>query len=500
MANVKKPVFKERYGNFIGGKFVAPVKGQYFDNVSPVDGKVFTQAARSTQEDVDLALDAAHEAFPSWSTSSATERSNMLLKIAQVMEDNFEYLATLETIDNGKPIRESRAADIPYCIDHFRYFAGVIRADEGSVSEHDKDTVSIVLHEPIGVVGEIIPWNFPMLMLAWKIAPALAAGCTAVVKPAEQTPTSVMALMELIGDILPAGVLNIVTGFGAEAGQALATSKRIAKLSFTGSTETGRKVLHNAAENIIPVTMELGGKSPNIFFPSVAEQDDEFFDKAIEGALMFALNQGEICTSPSRILVHEDIADLFIERMQARLKDVKTGDPLDPETMIGAQVSKAQYEKILGYINIGKEEGATVLAGGDAGNYEGALSEGYYIQPTVLKGDNNMRVFQEEIFGPVVALTTFSSTEEAIAIANDTPYGLGAGVWSRDAHELFQVPRSIQAGRVWVNQYHTYPAHAPFGGVKESGFGRENHKMALDHYRVVKNMLISYDKKPMGFF
>ncbi|MCL7763776.1 aldehyde dehydrogenase [Polaribacter sp. Z014] len=500
MANVTKPVFKEKYGNFIGGKFVAPVKGQYFENRSPVDGKVFTQAARSTEEDINLALDAAHEAFPTWSNTSATERSNALLKMAQVMEDNLEYLATLETIDNGKPIRESLAADIPYCIDHFRYFAGVIRADEGSISEHDKDTVSIVLHEAIGVVGEIIPWNFPMLMLAWKIAPALAAGCTAVVKPAEQTPTSVIMLMELIGDILPAGVLNIVTGFGNEAGAALATSKRIAKLSFTGSTATGRTVLHNAAENIIPVTMELGGKSPNIFFPSVAAQDDEFFSKAIEGALMFALNQGEICTSPSRILVHEDIADRFVEKMQERLKLVKPGNPLDPETMIGSQVSKAQYEKILNYIKIGIEEGAAVLAGGEAGNYEGELAEGYYVQPTVLKGDNKMRVFQEEIFGPVVALTTFKTTEEAIAIANDTPYGLGAGVWSRDAHELYQVPRAIQAGRVWVNQYNTYPAHAPFGGVKESGFGRENHKMALDHYRVVKNMLISYDKKPMGFF
>ncbi|MFV8465298.1 aldehyde dehydrogenase family protein [Flavobacterium sp. LB1P62] len=500
MANVTKPVFKEKYGNFIGGKFVAPIKGQYFDNVSPVDGKVFTQAARSTQEDITLALDAAHEAFPSWSKTSATQRSNMLLKIAQVMEDNLEYLATLETIDNGKPIRESRAADIPYCVDHFRYFAGVIRADEGSISEHDKNTVSIVLHEPVGVVGEIIPWNFPLLMLAWKIAPALAAGNTVVVKPAEQTPTSVMCLMELIGDILPAGVLNIVTGFGNEAGTALATSDRIAKLSFTGSTETGRKVYHNAAENIIPVTMELGGKSPNIFFPSVADHDDAFFSKAIEGALMFALNQGEICTTPSRILVHESIADKFIERMLERIKKIKVGNPLDPETMIGSQVSKGQMDKILGYINIGKEEGAEVLSGGAAGNHEGDIANGYYVQPTILKGNNKMRVFQEEIFGPVVALTTFSSTEEAIEIANDTIYGLGAGVWSRDAHELFQVPKAIQAGRVWVNQYNTYPAHAPFGGVKKSGFGRENHKLALDHYRQVKNMLISYDKEPVGFF
>ncbi|MBW2961243.1 aldehyde dehydrogenase family protein [Mesonia aestuariivivens] len=500
MSQVQKPAFKEKYENFINGEFVAPVKGEYFDNISPVDGKVFTKAARSSEEDVNLALDAAHEAFPSWSKTSATERSNMLLKIAQVMEDNFEYLATLETIDNGKPIREARAADIPYCIDHFRYFAGVIRADEGTISEHDKDTVSIALHEPIGVVGEIIPWNFPLLMLAWKVAPALAAGCTAVVKPAEQTPTSVICLMELIKDILPKGVLNIVTGFGAEAGEALATSKRVAKLSFTGSTETGRKVMHNAAENIVPLTLELGGKSPNVFFKSVADHDDNFFDKAIEGALMFALNQGEICTSPSRILVHEDIADVFIEKMQERLKAVKTGSPLDPETMIGSQVSKAQFEKIMNYIKIGREEGAEVLAGGEAGNYEGEIKDGYYIQPTVLKGKNDMRVFQEEIFGPVVSLTTFSSTEEAIEIANDTDYGLGAGVWSRDAHELFQVPRAIQAGRVWVNQYHTYPAHAPFGGVKESGFGRENHKMALDHYRVVKNMLISYSKDAVGLF
>ena len=500
MANVTKPVFKERYGNFIGGKFVAPVKGQYFDNVSPVDGQVFTQAARSTQEDIDLALDAAHEAFPAWSTSSATERSNALLKIAQVMEDNFEYLATLETIDNGKPIRESRAADIPYCIDHFRYFAGIIRADEGSISEHDKNTVSIVLHEPIGVVGEIIPWNFPMLMLAWKIAPALAAGCTAVVKPAEQTPTSVIALMELIGDILPPGVLNIVTGFGAEAGAALATSKRIAKLSFTGSTETGRKVLHNAAENIIPVTMELGGKSPNIFFPSVADKDDDFYSKAIEGALMFALNQGEICTAPSRILVHEDIADDFIARMQERLSAIKTGNPLDPETMIGSQVSKPQYEKILNYINIGKEEGALVLAGGDAGNYGGEISEGYYIQPTVLKGTNDMRVFQEEIFGPVLAVTTFKDEDEALAIANDTIYGLGSGVWSRDAHQLHKFSRGIEAGRVWVNCYHLYPSHASFGGYKKSGIGRETHMMMLNSYRHTKNILTSYNKNKLGFF
>ncbi|NEM99059.1 aldehyde dehydrogenase family protein [Pontibacter burrus] len=486
--------------NFIGGQFVPPVKGEYFDNISPINGKVFAQAARSTKEDVELALDAAHEAFQKWGKTSPTERSNTLLKIAQIIEDNLEYLATLETIDNGKPIRETRVADLPLVVDHFRYFAGVIRAEEGGISEHDANTVSIVLHEPLGVVGQIIPWNFPLLMASWKIAPALAAGNCIVLKPAEQTPTSILGLMELIGDALPAGVLNVVNGFGAEVGKALGTSPRISKIAFTGSTATGKLIMQYASENIIPSTMELGGKSPNVFFPSVMEADDEFFDKALEGATFFALNQGEICTAPTRILVHESIADAFTARVIERVKAIKAGNPLDGETMIGAQVSKPQYEKILKYIEIGKEEGAEVLVGGEAQKLEGELAEGYYIQPTILKGHNKMRVFQEEIFGPVVALTTFKTTEEAIEIANDTIYGLGAGVWTRDAHELYQVPRAIQAGRVWVNQYHTYPAHAPFGGYKQSGYGRENHKMMLDHYRQTKNMLISYDKKKQGFF
>ncbi|SFH16686.1 aldehyde dehydrogenase family protein [Pontibacter chinhatensis] len=486
--------------NFIGGRFVPPVKGEYFDNISPINGKVFAQAARSTKEDVELALDAAHEAFPKWSKTSAKDRSNTLLRVAQTIEDNLEYLATVDTIDNGKPIRETRAADLPLVIDHFRYFAGVIRAEEGGVSEHDENTVSIVLHEPIGVVGQIIPWNFPLLMAAWKIAPALAAGNTIVLKPAEQTPTSILALMELIGDILPDGVLNVVNGFGAEVGKALGTSPRISKIAFTGSTATGKLIMQYASENIIPSTMELGGKSPNIFFPSVMDADDEFFDKALEGAAFFALNQGEICSAPTRLLVHESIADAFTARVLERVKAIKAGNPLDGETMIGAQVSKPQYEKILNYIEIGKEEGAEVLVGGEAQKLEGELANGYYIQPTILKGHNKMRVFQEEIFGPVVALTTFKTTEEAIEIANDTIYGLGAGVWTRDAHEMYQVPRAIQAGRVWVNQYHTYPAHAPFGGYKQSGYGRENHKMMLDHYRQTKNMLISYDKKKQGFF
>jgi aldehyde dehydrogenase len=497
---VARPLFKAKYDNFIGGKWVAPVKGEYFENVSPIDGKVFTKVARSSKEDIELALDAAHEAFTTWSKSSPTYRSNILLKVAQAMEDNLEYLATVETIDNGKALRETRAADLPLCIDHFRYFAGVIRGEEGTISEHDENTVSICLHEPLGVVGQIIPWNFPLLMATWKIAPALAAGCCTVVKPAEQTPTSILCLMELIGDILPPGVLNVVNGFGVEAGKPLATSPRISKISFTGETTTGRLILQYASENIIPATMELGGKSPNIFFASVADEDDEFFDKAVEGAVMFALNQGEICTCPSRMLVQESIYDKFIERVIERTNAIKTGHPLDGSTMMGAQASNDQYEKILSYLEIGKQEGAEVLAGGAANHLGGELEDGYYIQPTILKGHNKMRVFQEEIFGPVVCVTTFKTVEEAIEIANDTLYGLGAGVWTRDAHELYRVPRAIQAGRVWVNNYHAYPAHAPFGGYKKSGFGRENHKMMLEHYRQTKNMLISYDKNKLGFF
>lgn len=496
----KRPDFKDKYDNYINGRFVAPAKGEYFENISPIDGQVFTKAARSTKEDVEAALDAAHAAFPAWSKTSATNRSNLLLKIAQVIEDNLEYLAVVETIDNGKAIRETRAADLPLCVDHFRYFAGAIRAEEGSISEHDENTVCINLHEPLGVVAQIIPWNFPLLMATWKIAPALAAGNCVVVKPAEQTPTSIMILMELIGDILPPGVLNIVTGFGVEAGKPLASSPRVAKVAFTGETTTGRLIMQYASDNLVPVTMELGGKSPNIFFPSVMDEDDAFLDKAIEGAVLFALNQGEVCTCPSRMLVHESIYDKFIERVIQRTKAIKMGHPLDGTTMMGAQASNDQYEKILSYLKIGKEEGAEVLTGGDAQTFENGISGGYYIQPTIFKGHNKMRIFQEEIFGPVVCVTTFKTTEEAIAIANDTLYGLGAGVWTRDAHELYQVPRAILAGRVWVNNYHAYPAHAPFGGYKKSGFGRENHKMMLGYYRQTKNMLISYDKNKLGFF
>ena len=495
-----RPQFKERYDHFIGGQWVAPESGEYFDNISPIDGMAFTQAARGNAKDIDKAIDAAHKAFATWSKTSVTERSNMLLKIAQIVEDNLEYLAVIETIDNGKPIRESRAADLPLVIDHFRYFAGVIRSEEGSVSELDDSTVSINLHEPIGIVGQIIPWNFPLLMATWKMAPALAAGCCTIVKPAEQTPTSIMCLMELIQDIVPPGVINVVTGFGPEAGKPLAQSPRVNKVAFTGETTTGRLIMQYASENLIPVTMELGGKSPNIFFESVTAKDDEFFDKAVEGAVLFALNQGEVCTCPSRILVHENIYQTFMDRVIQRTKAIKMGNPLDSTVMMGAQASEDQYNKILSYFEIARQEGAQVLTGGEAWHQNSGLEHGFYIKPTVLNGHNKMRVFQEEIFGPVTCVTTFKTTEEAIALANDTLYGLGAGVWTRDAHELYQVPRAIQAGRVWVNCYHAYPAHAPFGGYKKSGFGRETHKMMLNHYRQTKNMLISYSKNKLGFF
>lgn len=496
IASVK---FKDQYENFIGGKWTPPTNGEYFDNISPVDGKPFTKVARSTAEDIELALDAAWAAAPEWNNSSAAFRSNLLLKIADVMENNIEELARAETWDNGKPIRETANADIPLAVDHFRYFAGVIRAEEGTASELDGNTVSINIPEPLGVVGQIIPWNFPILMAAWKIAPALAAGNCVVLKPAEQTPTSIMILMELIEGILPAGVLNVVNGFGIEAGKPLASNPRINKIAFTGETTTGQLIMQYASKNIIPVTLELGGKSPNVFFESVMDHDDSYLDKAIEGAVLFAFNQGEVCTCPSRLLVQESIFEKFMERVVARTKAIKMGNPLDPTTMMGAQASNDQYEKILNYIEIGKEEGCEVLAGGAAA-YNDGLSGGYYIQPTILKGNNKMRVFQEEIFGPVVCVTTFKDEAEALEIANDTLYGLGAGVWTRDTHQAYQIARKIEAGRVWVNNYHSYPAHAPFGGYKKSGIGRETHKMMLDHYRQTKNMLISYDKSPLGFF
>ncbi len=494
-----KPEFKKRYENFINGKWTPPVGGEYFANSSPVDGADFCEIPRSRADDINLAIDAAEKAFPAWSKTSVTERSGILLKIADCIEKNLERLAAVETWDNGKSIRECLAADLPLAIDHFRYYAGVIRAEAGDVSNLDATTVSMEVHEPLGVVGQIIPWNFPILMATWKIAPALAAGNCVVLKPAEQTPASILVLMELIGDLLPPGVLNVVNGFGIEAGKPLASSPRIAKVAFTGETTTGRLIMQYASENIIPVTLELGGKSPNIFFPSVMAQDDEFLDKAIEGFVMFALNQGEVCTCPSRALIHESIYDAFMERVLKRVAAVKQGDPLDPSTMIGAQASSDQYEKILSYLDIGKAEGAEVLIGGAAGKVE-QYPNGYYIQPTVFKGHNRMRVFQEEIFGPVVSVTTFKDDDEAMQIANDTIYGLGSGIWTRDIHQGQTFISGIQAGRVWVNCYHLYPAHASFGGYKKSGIGRETHKMMLNHYRHTKNVLMSFDKNPMGFF
>ena len=492
--------FKPRYDNFIGGQWTAPRDGQYFDVITPITGQVYTQAARSTAADVELALDAAHAAAERWGATPAAERANVLLRIADRLEQNLELLAYAETVDNGKPMRETLNADLPLAVDHFRYFAGCLRAQEGALSEIDANTVAYHFHEPLGVVGQIIPWNFPILMAAWKLAPALGAGNAVVLKPAESTPVSILVLAELIADLLPPGVLNIVNGYGKEAGMPLAQSKRIAKIAFTGSTATGRVIAQAAATNLIPATLELGGKSPNVFFPDIAAQDDDLFDKAIEGLVLFAFNQGEVCTCPSRALIHESIYDRFIARAIDRVKAIKQGNPLDTETMMGAQASSMQLDKILSYLEIGKQEGAQCLIGGGRAQLGGDLAGGYYIQPTLFKGTNDMRIFREEIFGPVLAVTTFKTEEEALRIANDTPYGLGAGVWSRDINTAFRMGKGIKAGRVWTNCYHAYPAHATFGGYKESGIGRETHKMMLDHYQQTKNLLVSYSQKPLGFF
>jgi aldehyde dehydrogenase len=491
---------RPRYDNYIGGKWVAPVDGRYFDNISPITGKPVCQIARSQAADIELALDAAHAAKEAWGNRAPAQRAAILNKIADRIDENVELLAAVETIDNGKPIRETRNADIPLTADHFRYFAACLRAQEGSLSEIDHDTVAYHFHEPLGVVAQIIPWNFPILMAAWKLAPALAAGNCVVLKPAEQTPMSIMVLMDLVGDLLPPGVLNVVNGFGVEAGKPLAQNKRIAKVAFTGETTTGRLIMQYASENLIPVTLELGGKSPNIFFADVMAEDDAFLDKTLEGFTMFAFNQGEVCTCPSRALVQRSIYDRFMEKAIKRVEKIKQGNPLEPDTMVGAQASNDQLEKILSYIDIGKKEGAKLLTGGMRLALNGDLKDGYYMQPTVFEGTNRMRIFQEEIFGPVLSVTTFEDEEEALAIANDTLYGLGAGVWTRDINRAYRMGRAIQAGRVWTNCYHLYPAHAAFGGYKKSGIGRENHKMMLDHYQQTKNLLVSYSPKAMGFF
>jgi aldehyde dehydrogenase len=492
--------FRPRYGNYIGGKWVEPASGRYFENVTPVTGKTFCEIPRSNAQDIERALDAAHAARAAWGHTSPTHRANLMIQIAQRMEDNLEMLALAETWDNGKPIRETMAADLPLAIDHWRYFAGCIRAQEGTISEIDQDTVAYHYHEPLGVVGQIIPWNFPLLMATWKVAPALAAGNCVVLKPAEQTPASILVWAELVGDLLPPGTLNIVNGFGLEAGKPLASSSRVAKIAFTGETTTGRLIMQYASQNLIPVTLELGGKSPNIFFADVLNEDDDFFDKAIEGFVMFALNQGEVCTCPSRALIQESIYDRFMERALQRVAAIKQASPLESDTMIGAQASSEQLEKILSYIDIGRKEGAELLCGGQRAHLGGDLEDGFYVQPTVFKGHNRMRIFQEEIFGPVVSVTTFKNEEDALAIANDTLYGLGAGLWTRDINRCHRLGRGIQAGRVWINCYHAYPAHAAFGGYKQSGIGRETHSMMLDHYQQTKNLLVSYSPKKLGFF
>lgn len=492
--------FESRYNNYIGGEWCAPAKGNYFENITPVTGEVFTEFARSTSEDVERALDAAHGAKKSWGQTSVTARAQILNKIADRMEANLERLAVAESWDNGKPVRETMAADLPLAIDHFRYFAGVIRGQEGSIGELDNDTVAYHFHEPLGVVAQIIPWNFPLLMAAWKLAPALAAGNCVVLKPAEQTPAVITLFAQLCGDLLPPGVLNIVHGFGVEAGKPLASSDRIAKVAFTGETTTGRLIMQYASENLIPVTLELGGKSPNIFFEDVLDAHDDFLEKCLEGFTMFALNQGEVCTCPSRALISEKIYSQFLELAVARTKTARPGNPLDTDTKVGAQASNDQLEKVLSYMDIGKKEGAKVLTGGKRAEMEGHLAGGYYVEPTIFEGKNSMRVFQEEIFGPVVSVCSFKDYDDAISIANDTLYGLGAGVWTRNMHHAYRAGRAIEAGRVWTNCYHLYPAHAAFGGYKQSGVGRENHKMMLNHYQQTKNMLVSYDPKPMGFF
>ena len=495
--------YDARYDNYIGGKWVPPLEGRYFEDVSPLTGRPFTEVARSSAADVDLALEAAHGAFPAWSRTSAAERALILNRIADRIEENLEALAVAECWENGKPVRETLAADLPLAVDHFRYFAGAIRAQEGSAGVLDNDTVAYHFHEPLGVVGQIIPWNFPILMATWKLAPALAAGNCVVLKPAEQTPWSILKVMELIGDLIPDGVLNVVNGFGAEAGKPLASSDRIAKVAFTGETTTGRLIMQYASQNLIPVTLELGGKSPNVFLPDVMAADDAFRSKALEGFAMFALNQGEVCTCPSRALVHESIYDEFMELATARVEAIVSGDPLDVATMIGAQASNDQLEKVMSYLDIGRAEGAVVRTGGNrrqVASEDGAYDGGYYVEPTIFEGHNSMRVFQEEIFGPVVSVTRFSDVDDALRIANDTLYGLGAGVWTRDVNTAYRLGRGIQAGRVWTNNYHAYPAGAAFGGYKQSGIGRENHKMMLDHYQQTKNLLVSYSPEPMGFF
>jgi aldehyde dehydrogenase len=490
----------DRYDNFIGGKWVPPHNGEYMTDLAPATAKPICEVARSSARDVDDALDAAHAAALTWGRASATERAGVLNKIADAIDANREMLAVAESWENGKPVRETLNADIPLAADHFRYFAAAARGVEGRLTVLDDNTTAYHYQEPLGVVAQIIPFNFPILMAAWKLAPALAAGNCSVIKPASPTPWSILKLMEVIQDVVPPGVINVITGPGAEVGKALATSPKIAKIGFTGETVTGRLMMQYAAQNLIPVTLELGGKSPNIFFDDVMAHDDAFLNKAVEGLLLYAFNKGEVCTAPSRALIQESIYEEFMDRCLARIAAITQGNPLDETTMIGPQVSQQQLTKVAGYVDIGREEGAQVLIGGKRADVGGQFKDGYYFEPTVLKGHNKMRVFQEEIFGPVLAVTTFRDEAEALEIANDSVYGLGSGVWTRDANRIARMSRGIQAGRVWVNCYHQYPAGAAFGGYKISGIGRENHQMMLSLYSQTKNVLVSTDEHAMGLF
>lgn len=492
MSEVK---LQHKYQLFIGGKWKDASDGGTFKTISPADGKVLAECAQATREDVDEAVKAAWKAFAAWKNTSVNERAAVLNRIADMIDANTENLAMVESLDNGKPIRETMAVDIPMAAQHFRYFAGCIMADEGSANILGTDTLSLILREPIGVVGQIVPWNFPFLMAAWKLAPVLASGCCTVFKPSSVTPLSVLELARLIQDVVPAGVFNVITGSGSRSGQYMLEHDGFRKLAFTGSTEVGRDVAMAAAKRLIPATLELGGKSANIFF------EDCDWEMAMDGLQMGILfNQGQVCCAGSRVFVQESIYDKFVEEAVKRFNAVKVGMPWEKDTQMGAQINEHQVQHILEYIEIGKKEGARVACGGERAA-EGDLAKGAFMQPTLLVDvDNHMRVAQEEIFGPVACVIKFRDEAEVIEMANDNPYGLGGAVWTRDINRAIRVARGIETGRMWVNTYNAIPEGAPFGGYKQSGIGRETHKIMLEHYTQMKNIMINLSELPTGFY
>ena len=491
---MERPI-DSHYKLLIDGKWVDAKDGATFETYCPADGTLLATCAQASQEDVDMAVRAAWKAFETWKDVSPQERSSILLKIADLIDENAEKLALIETLDNGKPIRETRTIDVPLSSDHFRYFAGAIRADEGRAVMIDKNTLSIILSEPIGVVGQIIPWNFPLLMAAWKLAPALAAGCTVVIKPSSLTPLSILELGKLINEVLPPGVVNIVTGSGGTTGQYMLEHPGFRKLAFTGSTEVGYTVAEAAAKKLIPATLELGGKSANIIFPDCP------WDKALEGVQIGILfNQGQVCCAGSRVFVHEDIYDEFLADCVDAFSKVKVGLPWEEDTMMGSQINELQLQKILSYVKIGQQEGARLVYGGKRLT-ENGLDKGAFMQPTILADvDNKMRVAQEEIFGPVACFLKFKDEEEAIRLANESEYGLGGAVWTKDINRALRVAKGIETGRMWVNDYNNLPAHVPFGGYKKSGIGRETHLMILDHYTQKKSIMISMTEEKAGLY